>query len=100
MVTGEQIKAARALLRWTVKDLADRAGVSVPTIQRMEAARGAPSTLAQTAGRVIRAFEDAGISFYVFKRGEDWFSAVAVKCDERPTWEDGRTLGTGGTDFG
>ena len=38
MATSEQIKAARALLRMEQEELARRAGVSVTTIRRLEAA--------------------------------------------------------------
>ena len=38
MATPEQIKAARALLRMEQEELARRAGVSVTTIRRLEAA--------------------------------------------------------------
>ena len=40
MITSAQMRAARALLGIDQKTLAARAGVSVPTIQRMEASDG------------------------------------------------------------
>lgn len=63
MITSGQIRAARALLRWTAQDLADRSGVSLPTIQRMEAAQGAPRGLVGTLVSVKAALEAAGIVF-------------------------------------
>jgi len=36
MVTSAQIRAARGLLNWTVRDLADRSGVHRNTITRIE----------------------------------------------------------------
>ena len=40
MITAAQLRAARALAGIDQKTLAERAGVSVPTIQRMEASDG------------------------------------------------------------
>jgi len=40
MITAAQMRAARALTGIDQKTLADRAGVSLPTIQRMEASDG------------------------------------------------------------
>ena len=40
MITGAQMRAARALLGIDQRQLAERAGLSLPTIQRMEASDG------------------------------------------------------------
>lgn len=40
MITSTQMRAARALLGIDQRDLAQRAGLSLPTIQRMEASDG------------------------------------------------------------
>jgi len=40
MITSAQMKAARALLGIDQRQLAQRAGLSLPTIQRMEASNG------------------------------------------------------------
>jgi transcriptional regulator with XRE-family HTH domain len=40
MITSMQMRAARALLGMDQRDLAQRAGLSLPTIQRMEASDG------------------------------------------------------------
>jgi transcriptional regulator with XRE-family HTH domain len=42
-ITGAQIRAARAFLRWTISDLADRAGVGSSTVQAIERTDGEPS---------------------------------------------------------
>lgn len=39
MITASQLRAARALLGIDQRELADKAGLSLPTIQRMEASR-------------------------------------------------------------
>ncbi len=51
------------MLRWSAKQLAEQAGLSWPTIQRMESARGVPSGLSKNLELVQRALEDAGIIF-------------------------------------
>jgi DNA-binding XRE family transcriptional regulator len=35
-ITGAQVRAARAFLRWTVAELADNAGVGISTVQKIE----------------------------------------------------------------
>ena len=40
MITAAQMRAARALLTMDQRDLAERTGLSLPTIQRMEASEG------------------------------------------------------------
>lgn len=63
MVTPEQIKAARALLRMEQEELARRAGVSVTTIRRLEAAAGEYAVAEATASGVQNALEEAGVEF-------------------------------------
>ena len=58
-----QIKAARALLGWSQQDLADKAGVSIPTIKRLEAVEGPLGGWKQTADKIIGALISAGIAF-------------------------------------
>ncbi len=43
MITTEQIRAARAILRITVVELSEKSGVGVATIKRLEAGRGVPA---------------------------------------------------------
>lgn len=61
-MTGEQVKAARALLGWEQADLARAAGVSVPTINRMEN-MGPHRCMVRNLVRVQRAFAAAGVDF-------------------------------------
>ena len=63
MITGAQIRAARGLLRWTARDLADRSGTNRFTIQRLEQSDGIPPSRSQTLADIRRAFEDAGVEF-------------------------------------
>ena len=51
------------MLRWSAKHLAEQAGLSWPTVQRMESTHGVPSGLSKNLELVQRALEDAGIIF-------------------------------------
>ncbi len=62
-MNGEQIRAARALLGWTAEDLAVHAGISYPTVQRIDATRGLVGGRHATIVALQRALEDAGIVF-------------------------------------
>ncbi|MDE4302330.1 helix-turn-helix domain-containing protein [Phaeobacter gallaeciensis] len=61
MITGPQMRAARALLGIDQKTLAERAGLSVPTIQRMEASAGNVRGVVDSLTKVVTALEQAGI---------------------------------------
>ncbi len=63
MITAAQIRAARALLRWTGQDTATKSGVSLPTIKRLEQLDGVPPSRSQTLLDLQRAFEAAGVEF-------------------------------------
>lgn len=68
-ISSEQIRAARALLRWEQKDLAGASKVSLPSIKRLE---GQPGTLAaqqRTVDALVEALQNAGIVF-VAENGE------------------------------
>src|SRR5512145_2685079 len=61
MITAAQLRAARALLGIDQQTLADMAGVSLPTIQRMEASQGNVRGVIDTLIKVIEALNAAGI---------------------------------------
>lgn len=63
MLTAEQIKAARALLSWGQRELAEASGLSLPTIKRVEAARGAIRSTPATIDTIQKALEAVGIEF-------------------------------------
>jgi transcriptional regulator with XRE-family HTH domain len=63
MIVSSQIRAARALLRWSAENLALNAGVGVATIRRLELTEGIPSSNAQTLNLIKKTFESAGIEF-------------------------------------
>lgn len=62
-VSIRQVKAARALLDWSQTELANAAGVSVPTIKRLEAEDGYLGGRSETARRIREALESGGIQF-------------------------------------
>ncbi|SRR5258706_4344205 len=61
MITSQQMRAARALLGIDQKQLAELAGLSLPTIQRMESSDGQVRGVVDTLVKVIKALETAGI---------------------------------------
>lgn len=63
MITSGQIKAARALLNWTVQELADRSGIGFTTVVRMEASDGIPASQVKTLDAVRKVLEKSGIEF-------------------------------------
>lgn len=61
MITAAQMRAARALLGIDQRQLADMSGVSLPTIQRMEASATMVRGVVDTLMKVVDAFDRAGI---------------------------------------
>lgn len=62
-VSIRQIKAARALLGWSQEELAEKSGVSTPTVKRLESSEGPLGGRAETATKLIRALEAGGVAF-------------------------------------
>ena len=63
MISSKQIKAARALLGWRGKDLAERSGVGVTTLRRYELQEGVPNANASVIKAIKGCLEEAGIVF-------------------------------------
>lgn len=61
MITARQMRAARALLGMDQRHLAEAAGISLPTIQRMEASDGQVRGNVDTLMKVVEALERAGV---------------------------------------
>lgn len=61
--TVEQLRSARALLGWTQKQVAEAAGVSTPTIKRLEGGTGTLAIRLETLSLLERAFEAEGVTF-------------------------------------
>ncbi|KAF1692938.1 transcriptional regulator [Pseudoxanthomonas jiangsuensis] len=61
MISASQMRAARALLGIDQRQLAALSGVSLPTIQRMEASDGTVRGVIDTLMKVVDALDAAGI---------------------------------------
>lgn len=61
LITASQLRAARALAGMDQKTLAEKAGVSLPTIQRMEASLGNVRGVVDTLTKIINALDAAGV---------------------------------------
>jgi len=61
LISAPQLRAARALLGIDQRELAERAGLSVPTIQRMEASDGVIRGNVDSLMKLIAALDQAGI---------------------------------------
>lgn len=102
MITPEQIKAARALLKWKQSDLARASGLSLPSINNIERAIGSPRV--DTMNALQEALENGGIQFtsgrgvclreeifeihkyegddFIQKQNDDLFSCMQSPADE------------------
>lgn len=67
MITSSQVRAARALLGIDQRQLAELSGLSVPTIQRMEASESTIRATVDSLVKLVDALEAAG----VFLIGDD-----------------------------
>ena len=63
MISVVQIKAARAMLGWSTRVLADAAGISVATVKKYEQQAGIPRANARVLNAIILALSNAGITF-------------------------------------
>lgn len=63
MITSCQIRAARALINWSALELAQKSGLGVATIRRMELAAGVPSSNAPNLEVVRGTLELVGVEF-------------------------------------
>ncbi len=61
MITGPQMRAARALLGIDQRELAQRSGLSLPTIQRMESSDGTIRGNVDSLMKLVDALASAGI---------------------------------------
>jgi len=63
MITSAQIRAARGMLNWSRKDLAQSSGVSFASMMRLESFDGVPASNFKTLEAIKNTFENAGIQF-------------------------------------
>ena len=63
LISTGQVRAARALLRWTALELANESGVGVTTIRRIEVMEGLPRAQVRTLLALKTALEKGGVEF-------------------------------------
>ena len=63
MLTGAQMRAARALLKWSARVLSENSGVSYAAVQRAEQADEMPNMQARNLAAIKATFEANGIEF-------------------------------------
>jgi len=64
-ITSAQIRAARALLNWSARELSERSGISQSSIHRAERAAAHPSMHEQSLAAIKAALERYGVEFLV-----------------------------------
>ena len=69
MLVSHQIRAARGFLHWSARVLAERAGVSISTVQRMERGGGPVTSDTESMRRVQHVLERAGVEFLADDHG-------------------------------
>jgi transcriptional regulator with XRE-family HTH domain len=69
LLTGEQIRAARALVRLEQSDLARLSGLSIDTIKRLERIRGQIDAHSRTVVALHRTFDALGVRFITVEGG-------------------------------
>jgi transcriptional regulator with XRE-family HTH domain len=62
MIEAAQVRAARALIGWSQRELADAAGLPLSTVDRFET-RAPDSVSAEAVAKMSAALESAGVAF-------------------------------------
>ena len=70
MLTGAQIRAARGILNWSVRDLSEATAISPSTIRRLEETDGVPSVPKESATEIKNSLRSAGIEFFIAPSGK------------------------------
>ena len=63
MITGLQIRAARAAIGWSATELAKRSNIAMKTVARLEQSDGVPPSHSSTLIEIQKTLESAGIEF-------------------------------------
>lgn len=79
-ITGAQIRAARALIRWRAEDLARESHLGVATVRRAEQEDGPVAMTAANAASIERVLENAGV---IFIDGDDEGPGVRLRKDSK-----------------
>jgi len=93
MITGAQIRAARAFLRWSAADLSRKSGVSHQAIHRAEQSDGIPSMLVNNLAVIRESLEIAGVEFIAERDG------VSVRMKNGSPCAEGKALHECGDDY-
>ena len=81
MITAAQLRAARVLLGIDQRRLAEMSGLSVPTIQRMEASESMVRGNVDSLMKLITALEGAGIELIDAKQHP---GGPQLRCRDHP----------------
>ena len=63
MISGAQIRCARAILGWSSEETAQKAGITRQTLHRLESFDDIPPSRTQSIRELRKAFEQAGVEF-------------------------------------
>lgn len=63
IITGRHIRAARALLGWSQREVCKKTKLALGTVQRMEKFDGPVAARTDTLGRLVAVLEKAGVEF-------------------------------------
>ena len=63
MITGLQIRAARAALGWSATELAKRSNIAMKTVARLEQSDGIPPSHSSTLHEIKKTLETDGVEF-------------------------------------
>ena len=81
-ISSAQMRAARALLRWSALDLAKASKVGVATIRRVEVVEGEIPVTDANEAALRKALEGAGVEF-IDENGGD-LTSLANEAQSRP----------------
>lgn len=70
MISGFQIRAARAILGWSIADLSRESGIGTTTLKRYEWSEDLLSALPHYVSHLVNIFEHEGISFVNSSKSE------------------------------
>lgn len=63
ILTADLLRAARVLVRLSARELSERSGVSLPTIQRIEGGQDLRRVRVDTLQKLVGALDDSGVEF-------------------------------------
>ena len=94
MISAAQMRAARALAGIDQRQLAEKAGLSVPTIQRMEASEGVIRGNVDSLIKIVEALDSFGIELIAegaVSQGSGRGVRLKVRARQEPAAETDRT---------